>query len=460
MNLETQTSMIILTFNKLDVTKNCIDSIRKYTKSGTYEIIVVDNNSTDGTRDWLKSQDDIISILNDENLGFPAGCNIGIKAAKKDNNILLLNNDTVLTPRWLDNLKIALYSSDTVAAVGPTSNCVANQQSIPFPYEEDMDLMIKFADEINISDPRKWESKLLLIGYCMLLKRSAFMEVGDKLDELYTPGNYEDCDLSLTLIEHGYKLLICRDTFIHHIGSATFRDNPEVYSHFGGNREKFDKKWGFDHGLVADVREELLNLINEDSSEEFNVLEVGCGSGMNLMILKYRFPNCNVYGIENDEKVASITKRNVNLSSKKVNEFPLDFSQDFFDYIILNDSLHYVDNPSKFISNLAPYLKSSGKIILNLKNAMHISVIREFLKGNFFTAQRSNNLLYKNLLTFQDASMIFQENNFSLIQGSGYQSYVTPEDNLILSKLKEIMSEDLSMYYNSGNFSLSYVKNI
>lgn len=149
----------------MELTKECIKSIRKYTKKGTYELIVVDNNSTDGTRDWIKERYDIKPVFNDENLGFPAGCNVGIKAANVNNDILLLNNDTVLTPRWLENLQIALYSSDKIGAVGPISNSVSNQQEIPVSYGKDMDLMIKFADGINISNPEKWESKLLLIGY-------------------------------------------------------------------------------------------------------------------------------------------------------------------------------------------------------------------------------------------------------------------------------------------------------
>lgn len=99
------TSIIILTYNKLEYTKKCIESIRKYTKDEEYEIIIVDNNSTDGTRSWIENQNDIKSILNKENVGFPAGCNMGIKISKKENDILLLNNDTIVTINWLSNLK-------------------------------------------------------------------------------------------------------------------------------------------------------------------------------------------------------------------------------------------------------------------------------------------------------------------------------------------------------------------
>ena len=61
------TSIIILTYNQLKYTKLCIESIRKFTYKNRYELIVVDNNSTDGTVSWLKEQDDIKLILNNEN---------------------------------------------------------------------------------------------------------------------------------------------------------------------------------------------------------------------------------------------------------------------------------------------------------------------------------------------------------------------------------------------------------
>ncbi len=96
-----KTSIIILTHNKLEYTKQCIESIRRYTKQGSYEIVVVDNHSTDGTVEWLRQQYDIQTIFNNHNLGFPKGYNQGIEIATED-NILLLNNDTVVTQNWLD----------------------------------------------------------------------------------------------------------------------------------------------------------------------------------------------------------------------------------------------------------------------------------------------------------------------------------------------------------------------
>ena len=103
-----KTSIIILSYNTYEITKGCIESIRKFTPAGSYEIIVVDNASEDASVAWLKRQKDIKLIINKENKGFPGGCNQGMAAAEQGNDILRLTSDTIVTPGWLDNLQIAL----------------------------------------------------------------------------------------------------------------------------------------------------------------------------------------------------------------------------------------------------------------------------------------------------------------------------------------------------------------
>ena len=110
------TSIIILTYNHLEKTKKCIESIKTYTKNEVYEIIVVDNNSNDDTINWLKTQSDITVIYNKENRGFPSGCNQGISEANKSYDILLLNNDTIVTNNWLTNLRKCLYSKSNICS--------------------------------------------------------------------------------------------------------------------------------------------------------------------------------------------------------------------------------------------------------------------------------------------------------------------------------------------------------
>ena len=96
------TSIIIPTYNQLEYTRWCLDSIRYYTGE-PYELIVVDNGSTDGTVEYLWSQEDIRFIHNRENKGFAGGCNQGISHSAGD-YVLLLNNDTVVASGWLGNM--------------------------------------------------------------------------------------------------------------------------------------------------------------------------------------------------------------------------------------------------------------------------------------------------------------------------------------------------------------------
>ena len=131
-SLDPYVSIIILTWNQLALTKECLASIERHTPEA-HEIILVDNGSTDGTLPWLKEQvggrENYVLIANSENLGFSKGCNQGIEAAR-GTDILLLNNDTVVTPNWLDGLMECLHSAPDVGIVGPMTNSISGIQMV------------------------------------------------------------------------------------------------------------------------------------------------------------------------------------------------------------------------------------------------------------------------------------------------------------------------------------------
>lgn len=243
------TSIVILTYNKLDYNKLCIESIRDYTEPGSYEIIVIDNHSTDGTVEWLQAQPDVKLIINNENVGFPAGCNQGIKAACGD-SVLLLNNDTIVTPHWLANLRRCLFSSEDIGATGAVTNSCSNFQSTPCEYGS-IPEMIAFARQRNNVNPDLWESRTRLVGYCMLIKTEIINKIG-LLEEAFSPGNYEDDDYCLRIRNAGYRLILCWDTFIHHFGSISFGEQAAHYNILlETNKQKFIDKWGLPPHAVA-----------------------------------------------------------------------------------------------------------------------------------------------------------------------------------------------------------------
>jgi len=293
------TSIIILTHNQLLYTKECIQSIRTYTKLEEYELIVVDNASTDGTVEWLMNQPDIIVIKNTTNMGFPKGCNQGIVQAK-GTNILLLNNDVIVTEGWLTNLLMCLYKHENIAAVGPVTNSASYGTAIPVAYTS-LKEMQQFASRYNVSDEKKWERRLKLIGFCLCIKRCVLDEVG-LLDEQFTPGNYEDDDICLRMAQRGYTLYLCKDTFVHHYGSLSWKEDIQGFTNILTlNAEKFEKKWKFSSANLTIYSGLIHHLQHNISLEnEFQVLHVGSGCGATLLEIQNQYPHVKIFGVESN----------------------------------------------------------------------------------------------------------------------------------------------------------------
>lgn len=236
------TSIIILTYNELKYTRQCIESIRIYT-GADYELIMVDNGSVDGTREFLISLDRARVILNKTNRGFAAGCNQGLAAARGVNT-LLLNNDTVLTPNWLNNMLGCLYSRPGIGLVGPCSNCVGSGNQVEVNYKNIRE-MLEFARKFNMPDPGKWRRHEgdWLSGFCLLGRKEVFDRVGP-LDERFGAGSWEDVDYSVRTTAAGYDLYVAGDVFIHHYGSRSFLANRvSMAKVMAANSILFEKKW-------------------------------------------------------------------------------------------------------------------------------------------------------------------------------------------------------------------------
>ncbi len=344
-------AIVIITYNNLDYTINCIESIKKYTKKDTYEIIIIDNMSTDGTREWLKKQSNLKIIMNDYNVGFPKGCNQGIEEANVDFDILLLNNDTIVTTNWLNNLNKCLYSSDEIGAVGAVSNHDENLQGVDFTYDN-FDTMQELAKNNNISNKDKWEEKAFLIGFCILIKREVINKV-KSLDEFFSPGYIDDNDLSLRIIKAGYKLMLCHDSFIHHyLGSAFRKDLNKFYPILYKNREYFKLKWGFDTFAFDKIKHASLRILEEDKDKNLKILELESGIGVTILKIKESYKNAEIHGIEENTKMADIAKHFADIDVSSVGVFPQSLKENYYDYIIIGSILERISNPNEFLQNI------------------------------------------------------------------------------------------------------------
>lgn len=371
-------SIIILTYNQLSFTKQCIESIEKHTKKEDIEVIVVDNASSDGTREYLSGLNNIRTIYNHKNLGFSKGCNQGFEISSGD-AILFLNNDTVVTENWLPPLIDLLYRSDKIGMVGPVSNYVSGQQQVHVTYQ-DIDDLDNFVYNHCNNNKDKFKRVLRLVGFCLLVKRDVLKKIG-LFDEHFEIGQFEDDDLCLRAIQAGYQLFIALDSFVHHYGHTSFNNQNDVFRDtLVTNHKRFKDKWEIDLTYFAHPRTELTQLVPMTATK---VLDVGCGAGATGLELLNR-QACELYGIELNPFVANIAKNHyqeVHIGDVEAIKVP--YSESFFDAILFGDILEHLKDPWGILKTYSKFLKPKGYIICSIPNILHAEAFIPLLKSDW-----------------------------------------------------------------------------
>lgn len=362
------TSIVICSYNSKEDMIRCIESIRETTSCEMREIIVVDNASTDGITDYLQEQSDLILQLNTQNLGFPAGCNQGIGLATPGNDIFLLNNDTILMENSLFWLRMGLYEDKNVGATGSVSNHVVNGQRIENP-ERSFPELLQYAKTHNVPMEHPYIQKLRLIGFAMLLKGSVLEQIGS-LDENFSPGNYEDDDLSIRIQLAGYRLLLCRNSFIYHFGGKNFRKNNTSYQNLlRKNSTYFVEKWGFSLEHASNVRTSLLSILPKDKASSFRLLFVGCSAGAELLEIMEQYPHAEIFATESLATAQTLAKQflpSIYLGS--LSDVPENLvSIGSFDYAILAEEVPR-SSFANMLSRIHQAMKRGGSLLALVPN--------------------------------------------------------------------------------------------
>lgn len=442
------TNIIIYSINNLEQIKLCIKFINEFTNI-PYKLIIVDDASTDGTLEWLKQQEDIKIVLNDEYIGYVKSINKAILASESNADILFLNADVVVTPNWLYNLQLALYSEDNIGAVGPLSNI--NKYStdiVNVDYKNsDIDKIIEFSEKLNRLNNQKWYKRIILRGFCLLIKRKVLDTIGF-LDEMLENSILEYDDYSYRILLEGYTLLICRDVFVN-------REPNNKESNIKFNKKNFNKKWGFSTLYSSSIRNDLISLIGCKKEEKINVLEVGCGCGGTLLQIKNIYVNANVYGIElnpNSAKIASMVAdvKNYNIENKD-----LGYSENFFDYIIFGDVLEHLYDPWTVLDNIKKYLKPKGTVLASIPNVMNFTNVYNLING-FWTYQNAGLLDKTHIRFFTKTEIINMFSGYSQINCDKYT--FVPDENNIIDTLVSLTSEDKREEFRAFQYLVSAKK--
>ena len=215
-NTQDLVSIVLVTRNDWPGTAACLDSIRRSTPE-PHEVIVVDNGSTDGTRDRLRDQTDVIVIAHGDDRGYATAANQGLKAAK-GHFLVLLSTRTIATSGWLEPLCQALRDpSSAVGLVGPVTNGLCGEQQVEIPDAGSASREAFVRHWIETHRGQRVETDRL-DGFCLGFSRPVLQRVG-LLDEGTGDDGVVADDYCRRVLAAGYRAFFIEDAFVFHGGS-------------------------------------------------------------------------------------------------------------------------------------------------------------------------------------------------------------------------------------------------
>lgn len=377
-------SIIISTYNGLSYLRQCIDVLRMYNLPFC-EFIVVDNESTDGTGEWLAEQQNVNVIDGKYSWGLAKSFNEGRKIAEGE-FLLFMHNDVVCTKEVVPTL-LETVKMEGVAAAGPLANrCMHYKQFVHADNYQNLDEMHAFA--ASISSNREGvivEPCLFLESFCMMVKAVVFDEVGG-FDERFSRAGFEGIDLSFRITKAGYWVCTA-SVYVHHGQGSRDAEGCSTSDVKAREEELFQYKWGKDNWNInlvysSSIRYELLKHINL-KQPGLSVMELGCALGGNLMHIKWHNREAKLFAFELNPSTADVAGSYGNVAAADVEKIDFEELKERFDYVIAGDLIEHLRDPWNVVKKIAGTLKSNGKFIVSIPNVSHISVICNLLLGRW-----------------------------------------------------------------------------
>jgi GT2 family glycosyltransferase len=244
-------SVIIVNWNTKDLLRNCLNSIYQTLSELIFEIIVVDNFSSDGSVEMLEKEfPSVIKIVNKENKGFGAANNQAFPVMKGE-YALLLNSDAVLTPHAVKKIWDFCRSNKNAAIVcGQLLNADGSKQNSVASFPSWLTLAVNNS-LLEYLFPRRYPSKRYkhispievdsAIGACMMIRKEALDRAGT-FDERYF-FFFEETDLAYMMRRNGWKVYQVPDAFIYHLQGQSIGHQTSSRIEFYRSRYQFLMKW-------------------------------------------------------------------------------------------------------------------------------------------------------------------------------------------------------------------------
>ncbi|MDD4601155.1 MAG: glycosyltransferase family 2 protein, partial [Negativicutes bacterium] len=431
-------SIVLLAYNHLDYTKQCVESVYHYTKGIDFELITVNNGSSDGTREYFDSLPNVKKVHLPENVGCVNGFNAGLIMAEGKYTAAICN-DFIFTTNWLHNLLKCIESDDKIGYVSPGSDNISNYQLINYEYKG-IEQLQDFAEKYNISDPKKWEERVRLLPNVLMVRTEIFKKVG-YYDPIFYFGEFADDDIALRIRRAGYKLVFLRDTFVHHFGSITVGVDQRMHNSLQVSREIFFDKHGIDAWDDASFNYQLVEKVNYNKKSSIKILGINTCCGGTPLQVKNRFNESGVkdtviYNFTDDIRFITDLQTVSDFSACGTSdELETFIGNEKFDIIIVERGFITRCDPGVLISSLKRMLKNDGQLLIIASNLSYYTHIIKLLNGIRLI---HNDCPDSYLGNRERIIALLHENSFTNITSLGCKKYIPELDIKLIEDIVQL----------------------
>lgn len=371
-------TIVVQAYGRIGKTRQCVEHILKYTKDISFKLVLLDNGSVEkDVMDYFKSIDYVDKTI----IRFTKNIT-GVYAIDKvmhmvdTKYLVIVNNDVLVTPKWLYNLKKCADSDSRIGMVCPVSTNITCGQEENLGGFHTIEEMLTKAEKYNISNSAKWEERLRMIPTATLYRREIFEKAG-----MYDTGflhDWGDDDFTFRIRHAGYKLMLCRDTFVHHnhnVREMEDKNPAEANKLAKSGRTIFQQRH---HGIDSwndtnDTIAFLLKQFNADIKygDCVESLSVDCKCGAMVLDVRNYFRkkgmlNVHTTALVNDIKyyheLQHVADQVIWGTPEEVN------GKQVYDFIVVGKSLNQYTDPKKIFTKVYEMLAEEGIIIFNLDN--------------------------------------------------------------------------------------------
>ena len=387
-------SIFVLCYNRIDKTKQCVNSIIKYTDKIRYHLYLVDNGSTDGTVEFFETvpykYKSILKISDNKCCAFALNTAMKLCSSKY---IVTVTNDVVVTTNWLTNLIVCIESDERIGYVVPMSSNVSNLQELGLKFSSIEEMQIK-ALKYNKSDPSKWQERLRLINIVAVFRKEVVDLAG--VFDLGFLHDFGEDDLSIRIRRAGYKLVLAGDTFIHHnhdFRNLEDKDPIEFQNSLEAGRKAYkDKYFGLDAwDDINNYEQSMIYMLSKKKifKNDSSVLGINVKCGTPLLQIRNLIrangiSSCNLFAYTVEAKyyydLQCVTNGNVYCDHIEfINKY---YKPESFDFIVLGEPVNTFTEPVRIAENILSLVKKGGSVLLKLRNTSSVYTLLNMVEVN------------------------------------------------------------------------------